>query len=159
MNLITGMGDMRVSNDPAITIVTYALGSCIGLAVYDPVAKAGGLLHYMLPESTTNPEKAKQNPYMFADTGIPSLFQALYSLGGEKKRMKVKAVGGAQLLNDSGFFNIGKRNHMALRKILWGNNVLIHAEDVGGQVNRTVRLDIATGKVWVKTSGIGEKEL
>lgn len=159
MNLIVGMGAMEVSKDPGVTIVTYALGSCIGVAIYDPAAKVGGLLHYMLPESSTNPEKAKENPYMFADTGIPLLFKEAYSLGGEKRRMQVKVVGGAQLLDDSGYFNIGKRNYMALRKILWANNVLIKAEEVGGQVNRTVRLEVATGKIWVKNSGKGEGEL
>ena len=96
---------------------------------------------------------------MFADTGIPLLFKEAYSLGGEKRRMQVKVIGGAQLLDDSGYFNIGKRNYMALRKILWANNVLIQAEEVGGQVNRTVRLEVATGKIWVKNSGKGEGEL
>jgi chemotaxis protein CheD len=113
----------------------------------------------MLPESSTNPEKASKNPSMFADTGVPLLFQEAYRLGGEKARIRVKGVGGAQLLDDSGYFNIGKRNYMTLRKILWANNVLIQGEEVGGQVNRTVRLEIGSGKVWVKTSGEGEKEL
>ncbi len=159
MNLIVGMGAMKVSKDPRVTIVTYALGSCIGIAIHDSIAKVGGLLHYMLPESSTNPEKASKNPSMFADTGVPLLFQEAYRLGAEKTRMRVKVVGGAQLLDDSGYFNIGKRNYMTLRKILWANNVLIQGEEIGGQVNRTVRLEISTGKVWVKTSGDGEKEL
>jgi chemotaxis protein CheD len=159
MNLIVGMGGMQVSDDPKVTIVTYALGSCIGLTVYDPVGRVGGLLHYMLPESSTNPDKAQINPCMFADTGIPLLFQEVYRLGGDKRRMQVKAAGGAQLLDDSGYFNIGKRNYMALRKILWANSVLIQAENVGGQVNRTVRLDISSGRVWVKSSRDGEMEL
>ncbi len=150
---------MQVSKDPRITIVTYALGSCIGITIYDPLAKVGGLLHYMLPESSTNPEKASKNPFMFADTGVPLLFQEAYRLGGEKTRMRVRVIGGAQLLDDSGYFNIGKRNYMTLRKILWVNNVLIQGEEVGGQVNRTVRLEIDSGRVWVKTSGDGEKEL
>jgi chemotaxis protein CheD len=159
MNLIVGMAAMQVSKDPGITIVTYALGSCIGITIHDPVAKVGGLLHYMLPESSTNPEKASKNPFMFADTGVPLLFQEAYRLGGEKTRIRVRVVGGAQLLDDSGYFNIGKRNYMALRKILGANNVVIQGEEVGGQVNRTVRLEIGSGKVWVKTSGDGEKEL
>ena len=159
MNLIVGMAAMQVSNDPRVTIVTYALGSCIGLTIHDPVAQVGGLLHFMLPESSTNPEKAKTNPYMFADTGVPLLFLEAYRLGGDKGRIQVKLAGGAQLLDDSGYFNIGKRNHMALRKILRANNVLIQGEMVGGQVNRTVRLEIGSGRVWVKTSGDGEREL
>jgi chemotaxis protein CheD len=159
MNLVVGMGDMKVSDDPQATIVTFALGSCIGITIYDPLVKAGGLLHFMLPESSTNPEKALKNPFMFADTGIPRLFQEIYKLGGDKRRLRVRVAGGAQLLDESGFFNIGKRNYAALRKVLWTGNLLIHAEEVGGQVNRTVRLDLCTGKVSVKTSGEGEKEI
>lgn len=159
MNLIVGMGGMQVSNDPRVTIVTYALGSCIGLTVYDPVGRVGGLLHYMLPESSTNPEKAQTNPFLFADTGIPLLFQEFYRLGGDKRRVQVKAAGGAQLLDDSGYFNIGRRNYRALKKILRANHILIRAENVGGQVNRTVRLDLSSGRVWVKSSGDGEMEL
>jgi chemotaxis protein CheD len=96
---------------------------------------------------------------MFADTGIPLLFKEAYRYGATKSRMIVKVAGGSQILDDSGFFNIGKRNYMALRKILWKNNILIKAEDIGGQVSRTVRLDLASGKVWVKYSGEVEKEL
>jgi chemotaxis protein CheD len=159
MNLIVAMGGMQISNDPRATIVTYGLGSCIGLTVYDPSGRVGGLLHYMLPESSTNPEKARSNPFMFADTGIPLLFQEVYRLGGDKRRVQVKAAGGAQLLDDLGYFNIGQRNYMALRKILWANHVPIQAENVGGQVNRTVLLEMSSGRVWVKSSRDGEMEL
>jgi chemotaxis protein CheD len=147
---------MKTSKDPEATLVTYSLGSCIGVAIYDPVAKAGGLLHYMLPESNLDGSKAKNNPYMFADTGIPFLFKETYRLGAKKQRMKVVVVGGAQILDQKGFFNIGKRNHMAIRKIFWKNQVMIDHEDVGGNVNRTIRLDIGTGNVHVKVSGMGE---
>jgi chemotaxis protein CheD len=87
------------------------------------------------------------------------LFKEAYRYGAVKNRIVVKVAGGAQILDESGFFNIGKRNYMALRKILWRNNVLIKAEDVGGQVSRTIRLDMETGKVWLKYSGEGEREL
>jgi len=96
---------------------------------------------------------------MFADTGIPILFKEAYRYGAVKSRIVVKVAGGSQILDDTGFFNIGKRNYMALRKILWKNNILIKAEDIGGQVSRTVRLEISTGKVWLKYSGEVEREL
>ena len=96
---------------------------------------------------------------MFADTGIPLFFLEVYRLGGDKSRMHVKAAGGAQLLDDSAYFNIGKRNYIALRNILGANDILIQAENVGGQVNRTVRLDMSSGRVWVKSSRDGEMEL
>ncbi len=159
MNIIVGIADMKVSDDPEVTLITYSLGSCIGITLYDPVARVGGLFHYMLPESQIDVQRAQKNPWMFADTGIPLFFREIYKLGGEKKRLSAKVVGGAQILDDSGFFNIGKRNYTALRKIFWVNNVMIQREDVGGNVNRTVYLDVSSGKVRVKTSGNGVKEL
>jgi len=159
LNVVVGIADMKVSKDPTATLVTHSLGSCIGLAVYDPVAGVGGLLHYMLPGSDLDPEKAKENPLMFADTGIPHLFKACYKLGAEKKRMVCKVAGGSQIMDASGTFNIGKRNYTALRKIFWRNNVLVDAEDVGGACNRTMWLEIATGALKLKVSGKGFRTL
>jgi len=156
VKLIVGVSDMKVSDDPNATLITYSLGSCIGVVIYDPVAKAGGMLHYMLPESNLDAEKAKKNPFMFADTGIPSLFKATYELGAKKQRMKVAVMGGSQVLDQKGFFNIGKRNHTALRKLFFKNNVITSYEDVGGNVNRTVRLEMNTGDIYNKVSGNGE---
>lgn len=158
-DLIVGISDIKISNNPSDTIVTYALGSCIGIVVYDPIARVGGMLHYMLPDSTLDERKAKENPAMFADTGIPSLFKACYALGAEKKRMIVKVAGGASILDDTNFFRIGQKNIMAMRKIFWKNNVMIAVEDTGANHNRTVRLEMATGKTLVKTSGGEMKEL
>jgi chemotaxis protein CheD len=159
MRIVVDIADMKVSKNPEATLITYALGSCIGVVVFDPLARVGGLLHLMLPESQIDPEKAKRSPWMFADTGIPLLFKEAYKLGAEKGRMIVKVAGGSQIMDNTGFFNIGKRNYAAMRKILWRNNVLIKAENVGGLVNRTMRLEMATGQVWLKTSGEGETEL
>jgi chemotaxis protein CheD len=159
MKIIVGIGDMQVTNDLEATLITYSLGSCIGVAIYDPVVKVGGLLHFMLPESQIDVQKAQKNPWMFADTGIPLFFKEAYQFGAEKKRMKVKVAGGSQIMDASGYFNIGKRNYMAIRKIFWKNNVLIHAEDVGGNCNRTLSIELSSGKVWLKTSGDGIKEL
>ncbi len=159
MNIIVGVSDMKVSNEAESTIVTYSLGSCIGVAIYDPVARVGGLLHYMLPESSLDPAKAKSNPNMFADTGIPTLFKSAYQLGAKKQRMKVVVAGGSQVLDQKGFFNIGKRNYMALKKIFWKNNVLIDHENVGGNSNRTVKLTVKDGSIWLKVSGKGVIEI
>lgn len=159
MNIIVGVADMKVSNDPEAILVTHSLGSCIGLAIYDPVVKAGGLLHYMLPESSLDGRKAKKNPYMFGDTGIPLLFKETYKLGAKKSRLKVIVVGGSQILDQKGFFNIGKRNYLILRKLFWKNNMLAGFEDVGGNVNRTLKLEVESGQAWLKVSGIGEKKI
>ena len=150
MNLIVGVSDMKVSNDPDSVLVTYSLGSCIGIAVFDPVVKAGGLLHYMLPESSLDGAKAASNPFMFADTGIPRLFKSVYELGGAKSRMRVIMVGGSKVLDQNGFFNIGKRNEMAARRLFHRNNVVIDFADTGGSGNRTIRLAIRDGKCWLK---------
>ena len=160
MSLLTvGVVDCKISNAAESVLTTYALGSCIAVAIHDPVAAVGGLLHFMLPESSLNPEKASQNPFMFADTGIPLLFRAAYGLGAEKRRLVVRAVGGAQVMDDNGVFNIGKRNHVALRKILWKAGVMIHGEEVGGTTSRTVRLEVATGRFWIRGPGMADREM
>jgi chemotaxis protein CheD len=156
---VVGVADCQVSNDENAVLVTYALGSCIALIIHDPVAIVGGLLHYMLPESSLDLQKAEQNPFMFADTGIPRLFHGTYRLGAEKRRLMATAVGGAQVLDREGTFNIGKRNHLALRKILWKAGVLLQAEDVGGTTSRTVRLEVKTGKVLSRRADEPEQEL
>jgi len=139
LNIIVGVSDMKV--------------------IWDRVAHVGGMLHFMLPESSLDPEKAQANPFMFADTGIPALFKAAYALGAKKQQMKVIVVGGAQVLDQQGFFNIGKRNHMAIRKIFWKNNVMVDYENVGGNTNRTLKLAVRDGKTWLKVSGQGVTEI
>jgi chemotaxis protein CheD len=155
---VVDIADFAVSDDPRTTLVTYSLGSCIGVSIWDPEAKVGGLLHYMLPESSLSLEKAKANPAMFADTGIPAMFRAAYDLGAVKKRVIVKVAGGSQLLDDNGTFNIGKRNYVMLRKIFWKNGILIDGENVGGSISRTLRLHCDTGAVTLKTRN-GEIQL
>ncbi len=159
MKQIVGVADMKISSDLNDTIVTYSLGSCIGLVIYDPLAKVGGMLHYMLPDSTIDKDKARAKPFMFADTGIPRLFKQTYALGAKKQRMKIYIAGGAEILDQKGLFNIGKRNYMALKKMFFKNNVIINKQNVGGNVNRTVRLEIATGDIYVKTSGQSEEKI
>ena len=151
MAVVVDIADLAVASDPTETLITYSLGSCIGVVLWDPVVKVGGMLHYMLPDSQLSPDKARANPAMFCDTGIPRLFRAAYELGATKNRMVVKVAGGSQLLDDNGTFNIGKRNYLALRKIFWKNGVMIKAENVGGSISRTLTLTIATGVVTIKS--------
>ena len=137
-----GIADMKVSPAPEEVIITYALGSCLGITIYDPIVRVGGLLHVMLPTSTTDQAKAQKNPFMFVDTGVPRLFLESYKLGAKKERLIVKVAGGACLnkTEEEDHFQIGKRNFLMLRKLLWKNGVMIKAEDVGGQVARTMSL-------------------
>jgi len=153
MQIVVGVADMKVSNQPEDVLVTHALGSCIGVAIYDPVSRVGGILHYMLPESSLDPAKGQENPYMFADTGLPRLFRECYRLGAQKPRLQVKIAGGSQVLGNQQHFQIGRRNYAALRKIFLKNNVLIDKEDVGGAIARTLFLEMGTGNVWIKVMG------
>jgi len=151
--IVIGVGDLAVTDKNAAELVTYSLGSCVGVVIHDAAAGVGGLLHLMLPESNLNPQRAKRQPGVFADTGLPLLFKSAYNLGAKKGRLRVVVVGGSQVMDAGGHFNIGKRNYAAVRKIFWRNNVLVDKEEVGGNVNRTVGLNVASGKVWIKING------
>lgn len=154
MKHVVGIADIKVLDTPGDVLITYALGSCLGVTVYDPVAKVGGLLHVMLPVSSANPEKALVKPQMFVDSGIPLLFRESYRLGARKERLWVMACGGASLRgSDHDCFEIGKRNLLMLRKMLWKNGVLLRAEETGGSKSRNMSLDLATGNITVFTYG------
>ena len=152
---VVGVADMAVLKGPNAEIITHALGSCIGVTIYDPTTKVGGLLHFMLPDSKINDEKASNTPAMFADTGIPILFKKAYELGAKKENLIVCAAGGAEVLSDGGHFKIGSRNRTVLRKIFWKNNVLLSADDTGGNNSRTLHLSLADGTVTVRNRGNG----
>lgn len=156
--LTVGISEYIVSRDPGATISTHALGSCIAVVIHDPVAQVGGLLHFMLPESSLDPEKARNIPCMFADTGVPMLFHGAYGLGAMKQRIIVTVLGGAQVLDNDNVFNIGKRNYLALRKILWKAGVMIHQEEVGGTQPRSVRMEVGSGRVFT-FYGRNEREI
>jgi chemotaxis protein CheD len=158
-SMIVGISDCKVTKDAESVLVTYALGSCIAVAMHDPVSKVSGLLHYMLPESAIDAKKAEQNPFMFADTGILRMMETLKAAGGDGKRMVVRLTGGAQVLDSQGVFQIGKRNYLAARRILWKAGILIAGEAVGGEVSRTTRLEVGSGRVWVREGGGTEREL
>ena len=159
MEHILGVADMKVSNQPGDTIVTYSLGSCIGLAIYDPQAGVGGMLHYILPNSAIDAVKAESNPFMFADTGIPALFKQVYELGAKKSRIKIFVAGGAEIMEQEGIFNLGRQNYSALMQILNKNDVSIWKQAVGGYSNRTIKMEITSGNIYLKTSGLGEVRL
>lgn len=156
--VVVKMADCGVADTPGQVLVTFALGSCIGLTAYDPGAAVGGLLHFMLPDSTIDPARARANPYMFADTGIPLLLDRLYQRGASKRRLVLHALGAAQMLDRQCAFEIGKRNHLAMRRILWKAGMLLSGEAVGGEESRTVRLEIGTGRVWFQQGG-AQREL
>jgi chemotaxis protein CheD len=152
MPLVTvGMSDLKISEDVDDILVTYALGSCIAVIVYDPVRQVGGMIHYMLPQSSTAPDKARDNPAMFADTGVPLLFHGMYDRACAKQGLVVKVVGGSKLYEDNGTFDIGRRNYVIVRQMLWKAGLMVAAEDVGGAKSRTAKLHVATGRVTVRS--------
>ena len=151
--IVVGISDMKVSKNPDEVLITYSLGSCLGVVIYDPIAKVSGLLHSMLPLSKIDPQKAKASPYMFVDSGVPLLFKEAYSLGAQKNNIVVKAVGCSSLLDEKGFFKIGERNFTVLRKLLWKNNILIEKQDIGGNHSRTVSVATGDGRCVIKTGG------
>ncbi|MBR5509229.1 MAG: chemotaxis protein CheD [Lachnospiraceae bacterium] len=156
--LKVGIGDMKFAKGDT-TVITYALGSCVGITFYDPVARMGALLHVLLP-TRSNP--ADINVYKYADPGIQETIRKLTMSGMMKSRMIVKIAGGAKMFELSGksdFGNIGQRNVDTVKRILAAQGLRISAEDTGGNFARTMVLDVATGTVVIRGAGRKEKIL
>jgi chemotaxis protein CheD len=152
-NIIVSVSDAQMSNDPDSTLVTYSLGSCIAATFYDPATRIGGMVHYQLPCSSMDTQRAQRDPFMFADTGMKLLLDHLAAAGADKRRMIVKLAGGAAMENGPKGFEIGNRNFLSARKVLWQFGLMIKGQDVGGNMPRNMYLDIATGEVTVKANG------
>ncbi len=151
--VVVGVADLAVARDASKSIITYALGSCIGVTLYDPIAKVGGMLHFMLPESSVSIEKAAINPAMFGDVGLPILFNKVLEAGAKRERLIVCAAGGAEVLADDGHFRIGNRNRTVLRKIFWKLNLLLASDDTGGQHSRTMTIRLSDGQIAIRSQG------
>lgn len=148
--VVVGVADLGVSNNPSITLSTYALGSCIGVVAYEPRLQVGGLLHFMLPESKISPEKAAAQPAMFADTGLPLLFRSLLGLRAQPANMRFLLAGGASVIEGHDQFRIGERNIRATLDFLAQHRIRPDHRILGGTTNRTLHLDVATGIVKLK---------
>lgn len=145
-----GISDLAVSNNVNETLITYSLGSCIAVLIYDPTVRVAGMIHVMLPDSGIE-KMAKNsisfNPYKYMDTGVPQLIKKCLAMGAKKPTMSISVFGGSQVFDREDYFNIGKRNYVSLRKILWQEGLLIRNEHVGGKVHRTVRIDVSDGNI------------
>ena len=153
-----GIGDMKFTRGGG-TIITYALGSCIGITLYDPAIKLGGLLHIMLPRRS-DPNDPKS--YKYADSGIREMIRKLSAFGMVKTRTVVKIAGGAKMFDIKGntdFGNIGQRNAAMVKKILMEERMHIKSEDTGGAYARTMLLNVDNGDVVIRTVGKPEKHL
>ena len=154
-----GMADYKVGRAPDI-LISYGLGSCIGISLYDPQTKIGGLLHIMLPDSSKS--RSNENRAKFADTGIKDMLQELISMGAAKSRLVAKLAGGAQMFafaNSSDIMRVGLRNAAASKEILASLSIPVVGEDTGGNYGRTVQIDLANGVYKVKTIDKGDKEI
>lgn len=148
--IVVGVAEFAVANQPAAVLSTYALGSCVGVVAYDASAKAGGMLHIMLPDSTLSPDKAAKQPAMFADTGIPALFNGLAGVRAQRSRTKLFLAGGAAVLSGPDTFQIGERNGVAVRRMLGVYGCQVIGHELGGFQNRTLHLDVGTGQLTIK---------
>ena len=155
---IAGVGDWVVSAEADITLATYALGSCIGLCAYDPQARTGGLLHFMLPDSALNPARAVRQPGAFFDSGFRRMLEDLQRLGANERRLRFFMAGAAKASSHGDFFDIGRRNHLAAKRRLWELGYAVEDEDCGGESSRTFKLRLSDGRVTVRDS-FGEREL
>ena len=154
------LSNMKISNNPVETLVAFSIGSGIGLAIHDSVIGVGGILNIMLPDSTqTTGISAGRSPFMFADTAVPSFIQALYEQGTLPERMKVVIVGGANIVDCNGLFNIGQKNREAVQTFLSQHHLNIHYEDTGGTISRTLSLEIGSGCSSIRIFGRGELKI
>ena len=154
-----GMADLKTGKSPDV-LISYGLGSCVGIALYDPQVRIGGLAHIMLPDSSQ--ARATDNYAKFADTAIPALLEAVVRLGGVKNRITAKIAGGSQMFSfaqTSDVMRIGDRNAEAVREVLKSLSIRILADDVGGNYGRTVELLLDTGTFVIKTVNKGDKRL
>ena len=158
--VVIGVGDMAVSNNQSTILSTYALGSCIGVIAFDPVARCGGILHLMLPEASVSPAKAQTQPAMFADTGLPMFFKALVGLKAERNNLRLFVTGGASVIAGQDPFKIGERNVTATLAFITQNRLTMLNQDTGGSVSRTVHLELSTGNVnLIKPTGKSQVSL
>lgn len=157
---MVGIGEIGISTDPSDIIKTMALGSCVAVIFTAPKLGAYGMAHVALPDSKIGSERAKSLPGYFADRAIGHLINQFKKLGVTRSsELVIKLVGGASIMDPKGIFNIGKRNVLTIRKLLWIHRLGARAEDVGENFSRTVWIELKSGKVFVSSPRKGVWEL
>jgi chemotaxis protein CheD len=160
-SLAVGLGELKVGSLAEQVLVCYGLGSCIGLAVHDPVARVGVMAHVVLPESSLSRGQVLL-PGKFADTAVPAAVAEAVRLGGVRSRLVARIAGGARMLQVVGAgskLDIGNRNGEAVKAALQEHGVRLWSEDIGGTYGRTLQLFVGSGRLIVSTVGRGEREL
>lgn len=148
-----GISDMKITENPDDVLITYALGSCVGLTLYDRNLNIGGMVHCMLPLSKTDLRKAEEQPCMFTDTGVTMLLHSMLDCGCQLRDLVARLAGASRIMDSGGLFRIGERNYTVARKMLWKNKVLISSEDVGGTSARTMSLYMKDGRTTIRSNG------
>jgi chemotaxis protein CheD len=147
---IVDVATLRVSGNPA-RLRCLGLGSCLGIALYEPRARIGGLAHAMLPSFEQG--RNKRNPARYVDTSIYIMIDEIIEKGGRKHNIHAKIVGGARMFSTMGLdtMDIGQRNIEAAKETLKKEGIPINAMDVGGNKGRTMSFDLKTGVIEIKT--------
>lgn len=157
--VVVGLGEVTATGDRSRTLTCLGLGSCVGLAMYDPVARVGGMAHIVLSNSHG---KVGEGTSKYADVAVPMLIEQMKGLGAMPSRIKVRIAGGAQMSPARGLgnaFKIGEDNVEAVTSVLAKLGVSITASDTGGNRGRTFRLCLGTGAATVSSAGEDHKEL
>lgn len=155
-----GIGEIKVARNPEV-LSCNGLGSCVGICLYDPISKMGGLAHVLLPDSTRT-RKGPIKPGKFADTAVDALVSKMKRQGSLKRNIRAKLVGGARMFTSSnsdqnGLFDMGNQNAKAAKKVLNSFGIRIVAEETGGDYGRSMEFNITTGKIKIKSMfGINE---
>jgi len=153
--IIVGISDQKTGGASDV-LVTYALGSCVGICLHDGVRKIGGLSHILLPEAFEKLDRTQV--FKFADTAIEALVKTMELHGCQRSRLCAKIAGGANMFLTSGV-SIGDRNVEAVKKVLDRLHIRIVASDVGKNYGRTIEFDPEDGKLLIKTAGKGTKTI
>jgi chemotaxis protein CheD len=153
--IVLGVGDYGASNTPGDDVKTFALGSCVSVIFLDPKTRTVGMAHVALPDSSINKAKATEKPGYFADTAIPALLAQMAKFGCDPrgKGMVVKLCGGANVMDTNDTFQIGKRNALAIKKVLWSYGMGAVSEDLGKNYSRTVSISVSAGQVTLSSPG------
>ncbi|ACV67961.1 CheD, stimulates methylation of MCP protein [Desulfohalobium retbaense DSM 5692] len=158
---VLGVGDMAVSRCPSDVLATYALGSCVGVALVDSYRCMAGLAHVALPDSRINPQKGQEQPGYFADTALEALLKEMAPADARlhPATYDVYLVGGADLRLPNDVFQIGRANLNRLDELFKYYGVRVAARDVGGTRSRTLKLFVGTGTLHLSTPGLPVRAL
>jgi chemotaxis protein CheD len=154
-SLLVGMADFAVVHNQSVILRTHPLGACLAVSIYDPVSKVGGLMHSLLPESGIDPARAASQPGMFLDSGLAAMLAQAAQHGAKLNNLNLCVAGGARILDETSYFNIGQRNFEVLSKLLADLGLKPLGQEVGGLSNRSMQINAGTGEVRLKISGEG----